>query len=258
VIGAGEITALLAAGVAAGICGAAAGLASLASYPALLAVGLSPVAANVTNSVALIGSSAGSVAGSRRELRGQRAHLVAYAPMTLLGGVTGCAVLLLTPAGGFERVVPLLVVAAAVLVWFRPAISRRLDERRAEGAGERPGHHWSARTTMFLLGAYGGYFGAGAGVMNMALLGIVTSDAIVRINALKNVVLGIANSVAALGFMVFGPVLWSAAVPLGVGCVIGGYLGPAIARAVPPTVLRAVITLAGLYLGIELGVSAYA
>jgi len=258
-----EAVGLLGAGVGAGICGSVAGLASLASYPALLATGLSPVAANVTNTVGLIGSSLGSVAGSRPELRGQRHRLRELVPITLLGGVAGAALLLLTPSSGFQKVVPFLIAGSAVLILVRPRLQAALDARRRRRRGE---HHerpagaptpWAGRVAMFAVGAYGGYFGAGAGVMMLALLALATGEHLVRANALKNVLLGGANAVAALGFAIFGPVHWLPAVLLGVGCVAGGYVGPAIARAVPPTVLRIVIGLAGLYLAVDLGIGAY-
>lgn len=258
-----EALALLAAGVGAGICGSVAGLASLVSYPAMLAIGLAPVAANVTNTVGLIGSSLGSVVGSRPELRGpvQRHRLLELTPIALVGGASGAALLLLTPAGGFQKVVPFLIAGSAVLILVSPRLRRALDARRRRmprGAGERDARtHLSARVGMFAVGVYGGYFGAGAGVMMLALLALATGDLLIRANALKNVLLGVANSVAAVGFAVFGPVHWLPAVLLGVGCVAGGYAGPAIARGVPPAVLRTVIALAGFYLAVDLFLDAY-
>lgn len=258
-----EVVGLLAAGVGAGICGSVAGLASLASFPALLATGLSPVAANVTNTVGLIGSSVGSVLGSRPELRGQRARLRELAPIALVGGVAGAGLLLLTPSGGFQRVVPFLIALSAVLILLRPRLQLALVARRRRlvGASEEAAAttyaRWPARVGMFAVGAYGGYFGAGAGVMMLALLALATGEAIVRANALKNVLLGVANGVAAVGFAIFGPVHWLPAVLLGVGCIGGGYVGPAIARAVPPTLLRWIVGLAGIYLAVDLFLDAY-
>lgn len=282
-----EAVGLLAAGVGAGICGSVAGLASLASFPALLATGLSPVAANVTNTVGLIGSSVGSILGSRPELRGQGPRLRELAPITLAGGAAGAALLLLTPSGGFQRIVPFLIALSAVLILVRPRLQRALVARRRrllgvpdeEPAGQSRGQslgqslgqssrqpsgqapsayaRWAARIGIFAVGVYGGYFGAGAGVMMLALLALATGEAIVRANALKNVLLGVANATAAVGFAVFGPVHWLPAVLLGVGCVGGGYVGPAIARAVPPTLLRWLIGLAGLYLAVDLFLDAY-
>lgn len=261
--GAGEALALVAAGVGAGITGSVAGLASLVSYPALLAIGLPPVGANVTNTVALIGNTVGSVAGSQPELGGQRARIRELSPLMLLGGLIGAVLILTTPAGSFGKVVPFLVAVSAVLVLVRPRIQRTLHERRRRLLGEdhvpdpAAPTSWRTRAGMLIVGIYGGYFGAGAGVMVLALLSLATADRLIRVNALKNLLLGLANGIAALAFAVFGSVDWLAVVPLVVGCIAGGYAGPAIARVIPPTVLRVVIGLAGLYLAVELGLDAY-
>lgn len=267
---------LAAAGVGAGICGTVAGLASLASYPALLSVGLSPISANVTNTVALCGNVMGSVFGARPELAGQLDRIRRFGLLTLVGGAIGAALLLATPSDGFARIVPFLVGLSALLVLFRPQIQGAIEARRvrirerartaarvgaaAPDSGQLgdPGRaHWSAQATIFGLGLYGGYFGAGAGVMMIALLSIVTGDILVRVNALKNILLGLANGAAAIGFIVFGPVVWTAALPLGAGCIVGGFIGPKIARVMPATLLRVLIALAGLYLAIELALDAY-
>jgi len=261
--GVGHVLALVAAGVGAGVIGTVAGLASLVSYPALLATGLAPVAANVTNTVALIGNTVGSVAGSRPELAGQRTRIRELTPLMVLGGLVGAVLILMTPSGSFPKVVPFLIALSAVLVLLRPRIQAALDRRRRAALGE---HHrpdpsaptgWRARLGMFAVGIYGGYFGAGAGVMVLALLSLATSDRLIRVNAVKNLLLGVANGIAAVAFALFGPVEWSAVVPLALGCLAGGYAGPAIARVIPPTALRLLIGLAGLYLAVDLGLDAY-
>lgn len=265
-IGLGETAFLVGAGVLAGIFGTVAGLASLASYPALLSVGLSPVSANVTNTVALVGNVLGSVFGARPELVGQAPRMRKFGMLTLIGGSLGAALLLATPSEGFAKIVPLLIAGSAVLVLVRPRLQRAIDLRRqraragdphAAPVEQQPGTHWGAQTTIFALGLYGGYFGAGAGVMMIALLAIVTGDTLVRVNALKNILLGLANFAAAVGFIVFGPVVWAAAIPLGVGCITGGFIGPKIARVMPPTLLRILIACAGVVLAIKLGLDAY-
>ena len=282
-IGVGEMAMLAGAGVLAGICGTVAGLASLASYPALLAVGLSPISANVTNTVALVGNVMGSVFGARPELKGQLDRIRRFGALTLTGGAIGAALLLATPSDGFAKTVPFLVGFSALLVLLRPQIQSAIDARRLRtrarlaaaggtagagaGAGGDPaaaadslapsGTHWSAQATIFGLGLYGGYFGAGAGVMMIALLSIVTGEILVRVNALKNILLGLANGAAAIGFIAFGPVVWSAAVPLGLGCIAGGFIGPKIARVMPATLLRLLIAFAGLFLAVKLALDAY-
>lgn len=266
----GESIGLFAAGIAAGICGTVAGLASLASFPALLAVGLSPVSANVTNTVALVGNALGSAVGARPELAGQSARIRSFGVLTVLGGVLGATLLLATPSEGFQKVVPFLIGGSALLVLARPRIQAMVAARRAVPAAPGAGGaaeilerrtavraSWVSRLTIFALGTYGGYFGAGAGVMMIALLATITGDVLVRVNALKNVLLGMANTVAAIGFIIFGPVVFAAAIPLGIGCILGGYIGPHIARRLPAPVLRGIIAIAGMFLAIKLGIDAY-
>jgi uncharacterized membrane protein YfcA len=247
---AGEATVLLLAGFGGGLSGSVAGLASLVSYPALLAVGLPPVTANVTNTVALVCSSTGSVWGSLPELRGQRARVRQLAIAGMIGGALGALLLLVTPADAFEKAVPVLIAVAALAILAR----RRLIHEHVQ-----PDHPVGRRTVagIGVVGIYGGYFGAGAGVMLLALLLLSTGDTVPRANAVKNVILGLANGVAALGFVVFGPVRWSVVPPLGVGLLLGGRLGPSIVRRVPGGALRIAIALAGLGLAAKLAYDAY-
>jgi uncharacterized membrane protein YfcA len=250
-----EFGLLVLAGVGAGLCGSMAGLASLISYPALLATGLSPVTANITNTVALVSTSVGSVSASGPELKGQGRRLLRLGAGALLGGATGALLLLLTPSGAFERVVPWLIAAAAGAILFQ----RPPAELAAEGARAHPDHRdpWWLPVGTFAIGIYGGYFGAAAGVLMLAMYLLTTGEGLPRSNALKNVMLGVANSVAAVGYVLFAGVAWSAAIPLAIGLFVGGRLGPGIVRRVPQTALRRVIAVAGLALAIKLGVDAY-
>lgn len=247
-----ELLLLVCAGVAAGLAGSIAGLASLISYPALLAVGLGPVAANVTNTVALVFSSLGSTLGSRTELQGQAVRVRELAVAAVLGGAAGATLLLLTPSGTFERIAPWLIGVASLTILVRPPV--REPEQRT-GAHDTAGPGLIAG--VFLIGIYGGYFGAAAGVMLLAVLLVVTDETLARSNALKNVVLGIANAVASLGFIVFGDVHWDALAPLAVGLFAGAGLGPVVVRHSNAGVLRALIGVAGLALAVKLGVDAY-
>lgn len=240
---------LFLAGIGAGLTGSVAGLASLVSYPALLSVGLSPVSANVTNTVSLVFSSVGSVWGSRPELKGQRARARGLAIVAMAGGVLGGSLLLLTPSGQFARLVPWLIGGASLAV----LIPRRsLAPAHAE---EKP--TWELALVVFLVGVYGGYFGAAAGVVLLAALMLMTGEPLPRSNALKNVLLGLANGVAAIAFAMFGPVHWVEAVPLAVGLLIGGRTGPIIVRHAPAGAIRFVIALAGIGLAVHLGLDAY-
>jgi uncharacterized membrane protein YfcA len=241
---------LVVAGVAAGLTGSMAGLASLFSYPALLAVGLPPTVANQTNTIALASASIGSIAGSRPELRGQRARVLRLLPLTVLGGVIGGALVLVTPSGTFALIVPFLVGGAS-LVLLRPPRPATPGTARADG---RAGP--ATVLGAIAIGIYSGYFGAAAGVLMLALLSRLLADTLVRVNAVKNVLLGASNAVAAVGFIVLGHVVWSAAIPLAAGLLVGNYTGPAIARRLPPTVLRVGIAVAGLVLAVVLFVDA--
>ncbi len=241
---------LLVAGVGAGLTGSIAGLASVISYPALLGVGLAPVTANVTNTVALVFSSVGSVAGSRPELRGQAARVRRLGAVGILGGTVGGVVLLSSPAGAFEKIVPWLIGfgSLTILITSRPPIDPDAPPR----ADSR-----LVLLGVFLIGVYGGYFGAAAGVLLLALLLAASSETLARCNALKNFVLGLANLVAAVVFVLFGSVDWVAAVPLAIGLFVGGRTGPVIVRHAPARLLRILIAIAGIGLAIYLGVDAY-
>lgn len=245
-----DVVWLALAGFGAGLAGSAAGLASLVSYPALLGVGLAPVAANVTNTVALVGSGVGAALGSRPELRGQGTRLRRLAILALLGGALGGALLLVTPPEAFERLVPWLIGCAslAILVQPRPQFLQQLHH-----GGDSPG----LLVGIFLVAVYGGYFGAAAGVIILALLLAATGDVLARTNALKNVVLAMANGVAAVTFAVLGPVEWAAVVPLAIGCLVGGRIGPVVVRHSPARLVRLLIGFAGIALAVELGIDAY-
>ncbi|MBW0093669.1 sulfite exporter TauE/SafE family protein [Pseudonocardia sp. KRD-184] len=242
---------LLVAGVAAGLSGSIAGLASLFSYPALLAVGLPATTANVTNTVALAFSTVGQVAGSRPELSGQWPVLRRLAPLTLLGGATGAGLLLVTPSEAFERIVPFLVGGAALVLLFQPRIRAVAARRGSSEAGP------AVLGGMFVVAVYGGYFGAAAGVLMLALVLIGLPVGLARGNALKAVLLGVANAVAAVGFAVLGVVAWWAVPPLAIGVAIGGWCGPWVVRRLPAGPLRVGIALAGLGLAVWLAVQAY-
>jgi uncharacterized membrane protein YfcA len=243
---------LLAAGFGGGLAGSVAGLASVVSYPALLAFGLSPIAANVTNTVALVGSGAGAFLGSKNELVGQGALLRRLGPVGVLGGLVGSVLLLVTPRDTFRFVVPELIGTASLAILIRA------------GAHRPAGHDGSThppRSTLpivtFAIAIYGGYFGAAAGVLMLAVLLEITGESVARSNAVKNVVLWLANGVAALVFTFFAPVHWFAALPLAIGFLAGGRTGPGVVRRVPPRPLRIAIALAGLALAVHLGYDAF-
>ncbi len=235
-----HVIVLIVAGVLAGIMGAAGGITSLISYPALLAVGIAPLPANVTNIVALIGSFPGAAMGSRAELRGQGSWLKRWAVLAGAGGALGVALLLLTPSSLFGRLVPFLLLAAALVLLLQPRIARWHDGRHRSDS-ERP-----LAIGLFLVSLYCGYFGAGSGIMVLALLMLTVDEDFPRANALKNMILGVATVVAAAGLLLFGPVHLAAAVVLGVGLLMGSAIGPSVARNVSSNVLRTVAAVLGI------------
>lgn len=239
---------LFAAGVASGISGSVAGLASLVSYPVLLAVGLPPVTANVSNTVALVFGSAGSVAGSRPELAGRAREIRPLVAVCTAGGVVGGALLLVAPAHVFAYTVPWLIAGSCAAV---------LLPRRPHAETPRRWHRPLLLAGTALTGIYSGYFGAAAGVLMLALLLAMTDDSLKVGNAAKNLLVGASNAIAAVAFALFGPVRWSVIAPLAAGLLLGGLVGPAIVRRVPATPLRILIALAGLGLAVDLGWHTY-
>jgi uncharacterized protein len=167
-----------------------------------------------------------------------------------VGGAVGAGLLLLTPGAAFQRIVPWLIALASVLILARPVLLRA-------GSGSLGDRHPAVVAGMFGAAVYAGYFGAAAGVVMLALLSAVTAESHARVNALKNVVLGLGNATAAIGFALLGPVSWTAALPLAVGFFGGGLLGPRIVRRLPTTALRVVIAGLGLALAVRLGIQAY-
>jgi hypothetical protein len=250
-----QAVALVPAGIAAGLTGSIAGLASLISYPALLAVGLPPVTANVTNTVSLVFNSIGSVSASRPELSRHKREVAWFAVVGVFGGLAGGLLLLATSADTFRRIVPWLIglAAVAILLPRRPRPSPVADTRRTWRG--RPGP--AVLAGVFAISIYGGYFGAAAGVLMLALFLNVTTRSVPHANALKNAVLGSANLVAAVTFTILASVAWSAVVPLACGLFIGGRIGPVVVRRAPDRPLRLAIATAGLVLAMVLAVKAY-
>jgi uncharacterized membrane protein YfcA len=249
-VGVGSVVLLAGVGVASGLAGSIAGLASLFSYPALLAAGLPPVAANVTNTVALFSNTVGTAAGSRAELRGQRRRLVRLALLAAAGGSAGAALLLSTPTSAFERVVPWLIALGSVLILAREPLRRLTARRSSPDDGIRA--KLPLACAVVLVGLYGGYFGAAAGVLMLAVLSLSAGEPLPVTNAVKNIATGAANLTAAVAYAFLAPVDWPAAAALGLGCLIGSRVGPVVVRRVPETPLRIAIALAGLGLAFSL------
>jgi uncharacterized membrane protein YfcA len=244
-----EIGVLVAAGLAAGTINAVAGGGSLVTFPTLVAVGLPPVAANVTNSIAVSPGYLGSVVGSRADLTGQRTRVWRLLPTAAAGSVAGCALLLLTPDRAFELVVPFLVLGATATLAFQNRLRRlvghphTLPPRRAA---------ISLHGMVGLAAVYGGYFGAALGVMLVALLALALAETLARISALKNLISLVVGLVTVFVFAIFGPVDWLAVAILAPATVVGGFAGARLARRLPETVWRIGIVSIGTVVGVLL------
>lgn len=244
---------ILVAGVGAGTINAAVGSGTLITFPTLLAFGVPPVVANVSNTIGLVPGSLAGAWGYRRELVGQRRRILRFGVAALLGGAVGGILLLVLPPGAFEAIVPVLIGLGVLLVITGPRISRWVAKRHGElpdpstSSGHRDGsERWWVWPAVALLGVYGGYFGAAQGVLMIAIIGIGVAESLQRLNALKNVLVAITNGISGLIFALVADVDWQIAALIAVGATIGGLLGARIGRRLPPNVLRGVIVVVGL------------
>jgi uncharacterized membrane protein YfcA len=246
-VDAGTIVLLAGAGFGAGAVNAVAGGGSLVSFPALLAAGYPSVTANVTNAIAVLPGYAGGSLAYRRELAGQAALIRALAPTSVAGTAAGAALLLTTPASVFEAVVPWLILAACALLALQPRAAA-IAARHGDGRGSVVALH----AGVFLGAVYGGYFGAGLGIMLLALLGTLVPDDLQRLNALKGVLSLIVAAVGAVAFALFGPIAWDAAAVVGATSLVGGAAGVRVARRLPAAVLRGVVVAYGVVVAVVL------
>jgi uncharacterized membrane protein YfcA len=237
---------IIATGFGAGLLTSTVGVASLLSFPVLIALGIPPVVANVSNTVGLIPAGLGGSLGYRRELREQPRVSRLVVVTCAIGSVGGAGLLLALPPGVFEAVVPWLILFTCLLVGAQPWISRWLRSRNA--AEHVPRTVMSPATLVFaaLTGVYGGYFGAGAGVMMMAVLSLGLDLDLRIVNALKTLALLAANLVAGLIFVLVADIDYTVAGLLAIGSIVGGYTGSHLGRLLPPTLLRSLIVVAGI------------
>jgi len=252
------ISGVIILGVAAFLAGginAVAGGGSLITFPSLIAFGFAPVTANVTNTVALVPGYIGGIAGYRRELEGQSKTIRTLLPAVFAGAVIGSVILLTTSADIFRILVPVLVLAAALLLLFQPMIQKRMTATHPE-TGEpisgKPSRYTIA--SVFLSAIYGAYFGGVLGIVLLAVLGISLIDSLQRLNALKSVLQFSINIVAVIIFALFGPVQWWVVAFMSPLTLAGGWLGSHFARGLNPLVLRRVIGIYGICCAIALAV----
>jgi uncharacterized protein len=237
---------LLVAGALAGVIGTAGGITSLVSYPALILVGVPAWPAAVANLVAGVACWPGSVMVSRSELRGTGSWARRWAPVSAVGAIVGAGLLLATPARVFSGIVPFLVATASIVLLLQPQLSTWYGRRRGDGDGV------ILPCGLVSIGVYNGYFGAGAGIMTLALLTVTVQQQMAKANALKNMLVGIVSVVSAAIFIAFAPIRWGVVLPLGAGMFVGSTFGPRLARCLPGNALRWTVGLMGLGLAVRL------
>jgi uncharacterized membrane protein YfcA len=254
-----QLVLLATAALAAGAVNAVAGGGSLVSFPALLAVGYPALTANVTNSVALTPGYLGGTVGYRRELVGQRARVLALGATSAVGAVLGAVLLLVSSPALFERIVPFLIFLACGLLAVQTRLARLVRERRGGGGRQAPaGRGGADRHTVplfaaqFLAAVYGAYFGAGVGIMMLAILGIFLTDSLQRLNALKGLLSLLVSVVAAVWFVLFADVSWVAVAVMAAASLLGGQFGVLLARRLDDRVLRWLVIAFGVVIGMRL------
>jgi len=240
----GEIAAVAFAGLAAGAINTLVGSGTLITFPVLLAFGYAPVTANVSNTIGLVLGNVSGAVGYRRELAGQRARVLRFGAMSLAGGITGAVLLLVLPAAAFKAIVPAFIAIALVLMLLQPRLARALAKRDIDL--ERKGS-LLVPIAVYLTGVYGGYFGAAQGILLLGILGVALAQSLQRTNALKNVLVGLVNGVAAVYFAFAAHVDWGPAAIIAGTSIAGAQLGARYGRRLPAEALRAVIVVVGVF-----------
>jgi len=252
-----ELLTLVAAGAAAGLINTVVGSGTLITFPTLLALGIPPVTANISNTVGLAPGSLSGALSMQAELNGQRARVLRLGTASLLGGIAGALLLLWLPSEAFDAIVPILIGLGCLLVIIQPALSRWIVARRSRLAAGEPNPHggswlWLA---ILLTGVYGGYFGAAQGVLLIGVMGVGLVETLARINAVKNVLAGIVNGVAGAVFVIItliptaqedARVNWAAAAAIAIGSVLGAQVGGRVGRRLPATLYRVIIVAVGV------------
>lgn len=229
---------------------ALAGGGSLLTFPALMGVGIPALAANVTNTVALSPGYVGGTVAQRGDLDGQRRRALAVAIPACIGGVVGGVLLLSAGERLFGQLVPWLILAAAVLIGADPWLKRWVKNRVADGHQPTAGHLVRTSVAAFVGAVYGGFFGAGLGIILLALYSMVVPDNLIRINALKQLTSAVANMSAAVFLVFTGHVVWTAVAVMGVGALVGGILAGRWVRGVDPQVLRGAVVVISIVVAI--------
>ena len=242
----GLVVLVAASGFVAGAMNAVAGGGTLVAFPALLATGMTARMANIVSTIGLVPGYAGGSYAYREELAGQGSRVRALAATSLVGGVAGAVILLVTPASSFRAIVPYLILASCALLFVQPRLTKRVADRQRKVAGARAASDitWQVQVGVFIAAVYGSYFGAGLGVLLLGILGILLAEGMQRLNALKGLLSLLINAVSVIVFVINGEVAWWYTAILAVAAWAGGATGVGVARRLSPRVLRAaVITL---------------
>jgi uncharacterized protein len=239
---------LILAGLGAGLFNGMAGGGTLISFPTLLALGFPPLTANVTSTVGIWPGYLGGVAGFRAEIADQRRLVRLLTPFAIAGAVAGAALLLNTPAQAFSDIAPWLVLAAAALFAVQPLLTRALGTV----AHDHPTRRLAAVAGTFAASIYGGYFGAGMGVVMLAVLGLALPDSLARTSGMRTILSVLVNGVAAIVFILRFSLQWSAVALLAIGSLAGGWIGARVALGLPAIWLRLIVVVIGVATAIGL------
>ena len=241
-----EPLAIFAAGFWAGMINVVVGSGTLVTFPTLLLFGYPPLVANVSNNIGLVGGGISGTWGYRHELTGKTGQLTRLLPASALGGITGALLLLVLPAQAFQAIVPILIALGLLMVVFGPALQRRAARRRAPGPSRR--REAALIVGVFVLGIYGGYFGAAQGVLIIGLMSVLTAETLQSITGLKNLLTTAVNALAAVTFLTVAweSVNWTAVALIAAGATLGGIAGARFGRRLPPALMRTLIVVIGV------------
>jgi uncharacterized membrane protein YfcA len=251
-----EAIAILAAGFWAGMINVVVGSGTLVTFPTLLLFGYPPLVANVSNNIGLVGGGITGTFGYRRELAGRGRELRRLLPASVLGGITGALLLLVLPDDAFRMIVPALITLGLIMVVWGPALQRRASRGRDTGTDATHGRLATLTRPrlaavvagVYLLGIYGGYFGAAQGVLIVGLMSALTAEGIQSITGLKNLLTTAVNGIAAVTFLLISPesVDWTVVALIAAGATLGGVVGARFGRRLPPLLMRALIVVVGV------------
>lgn len=245
-----ELLAVAAAGAAAGAANSVAGGGALITFPTMVALGLPPLSANVTNTVGIVPASVGGALGYRDLLREQGRRFRRLLPPLLLGAAVGSAALLLTSNEAFEAIVPVLVAASCLLLLFQPRLIPHISHAGNE-------HSPYLLAGIAFCGAYQAYFGSAVSILVLAILALFVADTMQHLNGMKILIAGCSNLLAAVIYAFLAPVEWSYVAVLMVASLLGGRVGAHYARRIPADPLRISIAAVGLVVAAVLAVRAF-